>query len=223
MTDLPLRRYRLNPRRPRLVLEEGYLTVAMSNWFGRRTWQVPYDDLAFVDVTGEPPTSTDGVVLEEPLRIPYLFSTGPITRPTTVLLFRTRQTMPPLRTVVAIAPNTDVAGPIESRRGVQLDGIAIRLDHPVRGHAELVAHGIEQVHDDTGFWQDHRATLQDPGEIEDLLSDERRTSRRLMIGWGMFAAGLGGAAYFAEGSTWPLAVGCGAVAAVGAVMSRVGS
>lgn len=45
---------------------------------------------------------TDEVVFVVPLLVPYLFTTGPLTDPTTALVFKTPQRVPPIRAAAAI-------------------------------------------------------------------------------------------------------------------------
>lgn len=93
-----LRNYRLTPRKACIELVGDAAALVLPGYFGRRRWAVTLSDLAVVDLTA-PNLAADVEedVFRDDLAIPYFFTTGPVTTPTTLLLFATPQRVPPLR------------------------------------------------------------------------------------------------------------------------------
>ena len=106
---IPLKTYRVSPRKARIELEGGAAELFLPTYFGRRRLHVPLNGLAVCDLTS--PLIVDSPaddVFRQPIALPYLFTTGPATAPTLLLLFAERQRVPPLRVVAAWAPNVDL-------------------------------------------------------------------------------------------------------------------
>lgn len=180
--SIPLRTYRINPRKSRIELSGDVARLVLPGYFGRRTWSVPVGQMGVVDLTSMPVSDTsEEDVYRDAVRIPYFFTTGPATAPTTLLLFEHPQRVPPLRAVAALAPNTSLPfGYFESRseRGAYVDGVLLRAADPAGAAARLVSAGAAPVQDPGTWLREHRERVIDPVERETLLR-HRRTSLRL--------------------------------------------
>ena len=119
------------------------------------------------------------------VKIPYLFTTGPLTQPNILLVFATPQRVPALRRAVDMAPNVSLpftARMTRSAQGVFLDGVTLRAEGEepvVRGR--LIAAGLTPVEDITAWLVAHRETTSDPA----LIREEVKSVRRRRI-WSRF-------------------------------------
>lgn len=192
-----LRNYRFNPRKARIEVEGDAAALVLPAYFGRHPWRVQFADLAVVDLTS-PMLAPDAgeEVFRDGIAIPYFFTTGPVTAPTTLLLFRTPQRVPPLRAVAAWAPNIDLPfGYRESRsqRGAFIDGALLRAEDPPSAAERLVMVGAERVHDPAEWLRGHRDAVTDPVEREHVLAHGRRSLWLSRASSGLLFASLLGA------------------------------
>lgn len=173
-----LRTYRLAPRKARLECVGDELVLRLPTYFGRRAWRVPIAEVNVVDMTA-PQTVVRRTesVYAEPVSVPYLFTTGPNTRPTTLLLFTTPQRVPPLRLVTAIAPNSSLPFGYRASRsatGARLDGVFLRAVDPAGAVARLVMAGARPIDDPVGWLQTHREMIADPVKAAAIVSSTKR-------------------------------------------------
>lgn len=173
-----LKTYRLAPRKARLDCVGGELVLRLPTYFGRRAWRVPMTEVNVVDLSS-PQTVVQRTedVYAEPVSVPYLFTTGPNTRPTTMLLFTTPQRVPPLRLVTAIAPNTPLPFGYRASRsatGARLDGVLLRAVDPADAAARLVMAGARRVDDPIGWLRAHREVVADPAKAAAIASSTKR-------------------------------------------------
>ncbi|MBO2460185.1 hypothetical protein [Actinomadura violacea] len=180
MSEVPqvrLRTYRL-ARGAYLRGTGGELALRLPAYFGRRPWRVPMSEVGVVDLTS-PRTALQkaGDVHAEPVVAPYLSTTGPLTRPTTLLLFTTPQRVPPLRLLAAIAPNSPLPFGYRASRsaeGGRLDGVLLRAADPGDAADRLVAAGAQRV-DDPALWlREHRKRVTDPVRADAIALSEKR-------------------------------------------------
>ncbi|QKG24754.1 SIMPL domain-containing protein [Actinomadura verrucosospora] len=180
MSEVPqvrLRTYRL-ARKAYLRGSGGELALRLPAYFGRRLWRVPMAEVNVVDLTS-PRTVVQkiGDVYAEPVVTPYLPTTGPLTRPTTLLLFTTPQRVPPLRWLAAIAPNSSLPfgyRASRSAKGARLDGVFLRAADPGDAADRLVAAGAQRV-DDPALWlREHRKRVADPVRADAIALSEKR-------------------------------------------------
>ncbi len=192
-----LRNYRLTPRKARIELVGDAAVLVLPGYFGRRRWGVKLSDLAVVDLTA-PNLAADVEedVFRDDLTIPYFFTTGPVTAPTTLLLFDTPQRVPPLRISAAWVPNMDLPfGYRESRseRGALLDGALLRAEDPSSAADRLVLAGARRVHDPAGWLRANRDVVTDPVEREQILAHGQRSVWLARASNGLVFASLIGA------------------------------
>jgi hypothetical protein len=193
-----LRNYRVNPREARVELDGDTAALVLPAYFGRHRWRVQLADLAVVDLTSPmfaPDAGED--VFRNGLATPYFFTTGPVTAPTTLLLFRAPQRVSPLRAVAAWAPNVDLPfGYRESRskRGAFVDGAFLRAEDPPNAAERLVMAGAERVHNPAQWLRANREVVTDPVEREQVLAHGRRSLWFSRVSNGLMLASLIGAA-----------------------------
>lgn len=205
MDVVRLRNYRLAPRKARIELIDGTARLHLPQYFGRRPWSLPVGDMAVADLTSSSSCSTaveePEPLFARPIRIPYLFTTGPATEPNLIVLFGEPKRVPPLRWSAAIAPNTDLPfGFFESRAqgGASVDGVMLRTADPVAAVAKLVAAGVEPFSDGLCWLASRRRIVTDPTERAALLQRRHRVGRLQRManwaGWATLGVGLAGGA-----------------------------
>lgn len=156
-TVVPLRTYRWAPRKATMTVDGGSVELYLPTYFGSHRWRIPVSEVAVWDAddSHDEDEREGEVIFPAAIVVPYLITTGPATTPTTALLFRTAQRVPPVRALAAWAPNTDVGvGYRESRsdEGAFLDGVMLRFRDPDAPLAALVAAGAERVSNDVAFF-----------------------------------------------------------------------
>lgn len=204
MTSVELRAYRWTRRRPSISVDGDDLVLRLPSYFGRHVWRVPAGDVVVAD-----PSDFDDdteVVFDPPLAIPYLFTTGPATKPTAVLLFRGPQRVPPVRLVTAIAPNADLPfGYWQARSdgGAFIDGVLVRtaVDD---GAASLSALGIERVTRPLDWLRAHRVTVQAPHLIDEAKRLHRRARAKMLGSLTLFVLlAVPGRILVGDDPSWP--------------------
>lgn len=222
---IPLKTYRVSPRKARIELEGGAAELFLPTYFGRRRLHVPLNGLAVCDLTS--PLIVDSPaddVFSQPIALPYLFTTGPATAPTLLLLFAERQRVPPLRVVAAWAPNVDLPfGWTSSRssQGASVDGVLLRASDSAEASRRLVDAGATEVHDPAQWMREHRDRVMDPLEVEQVIADETRRVRLAWVASGGLFASLVGAALILGAEQLPLALlGVPAAAAAASLAVR---
>ena len=92
---VPLRTYRIAPRKAAIEIDGARVSLYLPVYFGRRRWELNASDLAVMDRTRLAATSEfeqddsdpyAGVVLRRGITIPYLPTTGPAAEPNLALL-----------------------------------------------------------------------------------------------------------------------------------------
>jgi hypothetical protein len=127
-TDIPLRTYRLTPRKPVLAIHDGGLLLRLPGFFGRHWFRIALTAVCAVDLAKIEEPETIGW-FDPPPVIPFLPTTSPYVDPTLGLLFRDRQRVPPLRALAALAPNVDLPFTwfqTRSAKGALFDGLLLR-------------------------------------------------------------------------------------------------
>jgi hypothetical protein len=180
--SFPLRAYRFNWRKPTALVDAaaGSVELYLPAYFGRHRWRLDASELAVVDPAsaGGGPVSSEVYFAAPPL-VPYLFTTGPATMPTTGLLFQRAQRVPPIRMAASWAPNSNVPiGVRESRTsgGAHLDGVFLRFEDPAAAHGALLRAGATTTTDPDAWLARHRTLVVDPVEVAAV----RRRHRRLV-------------------------------------------
>ena len=203
----PLKAYRINPRKPTMKVDTGAVELYLPSYFGRRRWHLHAREVAVVDLETPGGGSTpSGAVFATPPLLPYLFTTGSHTMPTTALLFEHPQRVPPIRRVAAWAPNTDLPiGVFESRskNGAHLDRVFLRFHEPALATQALIRAGATATADPDRWLAGRRRILSDPEEVR---TAERRyrslvwldRSRYLFIALAVLVAMLAGS----EDASW---------------------
>lgn len=160
---IPLKAYRWSRRKSRLELHGSTVSIVLPSYFGNQQWNVPVADLAVSDLTllpDEPSTQEpEEVFFEQPIALPYFFTTGPATEPTLALLVRKPVKTPVLRRVVAMAPNVDLPftrRESRSTKGALVDGVLLRAERPSEAVRLLGDAGAEVTLDPEGWLRAHR-------------------------------------------------------------------
>jgi len=172
---IALRSYRVHVRKSRIEVVGDDAELVLPASFGSRRLVVPLRDITVVDLTS-PTLVEDEVFFRRPPVIPYFFTTGPATEPTTTLLFRTSRRVPPLKVSVAMAPNMDLPfGWWESRSagGAHVDGVDLRAVDPVDAARRLTSAGARRTDDPAQWLRDHHQAVDDPIEREQLRTEAR--------------------------------------------------
>jgi hypothetical protein len=205
---IPLMTYRLQPRKARIELDGGDARLFLPSYFGSRRLQVPLSELHVCDLTSPLlPDSPGDDIFRDVVKIPYFFTTGPVTAPTLLLLFATPQRVPPLRAISAFAPNVDLPFGWRSTRtdaGTSIDGALLRTPDPTAASRQLVAAGATGVTDPDQWLREHRERVMDPREAEQIIADDARRMRMARIGSGVLLASLAGAAAILGSEDLPL-------------------
>ncbi|ADP81190.1 hypothetical protein [Pseudofrankia inefficax] len=179
-----LKSYRLAVRKPSVVSRDGNIEMTLPTYFGGRKWIIPLRQIAVRDLSAAP--SVDNTADREPvlareLRVPYLFTTGPVTKPNLQLMFDEPQRVPPVRLAAAFAPNTDLPFGYRSTRsqiGDHVDGVLLRAYDSAKLSRLLKAAGARPFDDPTSWMHEHRTIVSDATE-RDTLTRRRRTGRSL--------------------------------------------
>lgn len=176
--SIPLRAYRIAPRKPRIDLESGWVILVVPTYFGNRPWRIPVSVVGINDSGSDPASESDhGPLFAQELKVPYLATTSDLTNSNVELLFREPQRIPPLRVWIALASNIDMPiGWLESRseRGGTLDGVRLRAVDPAEAIRKLLEMGAERVADPDSWLARTRRTVQMPVERERLIAHRRR-------------------------------------------------
>lgn len=204
--SIPLRTYRLTPRKARVELDNGQVHFHLPSYFGRRRLSVPSTECGVSDLEAQHQSwvEQEEWVYPDGSGIPYFFTTGPLTSPKLAVLFRSRQRVPPLRLLAAAAPNIDLPfGCFSSRRGAaHVDGMLLRAVDSTSGTEARVNYGCERVLDIDGFLAAHRQMERDPQVIAGLEERWKRAVWRQRFSYGLLLAGISLAAIgFGEDST----------------------
>jgi hypothetical protein len=181
MSDVfSLKAYRFHIRKPtaRVDSAAGSVELYLPAYFGRHRWRLEASGLAVVDLATVGDGSIgSGTVFATPPLVPYFFTTGPGTTPTTGLLFVHPQRVPPIRPLAAWAPNTDVPiGVLESRSktGADIDGLLLRFDDPAGVAQALLRAGAQSTTDPDRWLEGHRQIVSDPNEARTTQLRHRR-------------------------------------------------
>jgi hypothetical protein len=191
---IPLRTYRLSRKRHCIQLSAGIARVSLPQYFGRATWDVRIDAIGVTDLSGvgESKGWADANLRSVP-RVPYLFTTGPMTSPNLMLLFRTPQRLPPVRRIVAVAPNVDLPFRYrEARSGALVDGVLFRAVDAQSATATLIEGGAELVDDAASWLGQHREVVKD-----DRAAAALRSRRKALARLGLVSAVMISAAFLA--------------------------
>ena len=232
-TLVPLRTWRLSPRKARLELSPGQLSVYLPAYFGGHRLVVPTIDVVFADLDADDDELPDDppehdVWFEEPLRVADFPTASTLVEGSLVLAFVRPVRVPPLRWVMAMSDNVDLPfGYFSSRRGegAHVDAVRLRPADREAAAGALRLAGVRQVDDPLSWLSEHRALETDPEVISELQELDRRSEVRGR--WFFRGAVLGFpllvVARFTDDFRWA-AVGGGAFGAlwlVGQVVSRL--
>jgi hypothetical protein len=220
---VPLQTYRIHLRRARIELEGGDAQLFLPSFFGSARFRVPLSELHVCDLSSPLLSESPGEdVYRDALAIPYFFTTAPVAAPTLLLLFATRQRVPPLRALTAFAPNTDLPFGWRSSRtdaGALIDGALLRTPDPTEASRRLVEAGATEVTDPDHWLREHRERIADPHEAQQVITDDARRVRFDQLGAGLLMASFMGAAAIVGTEEAPLALlglpAAGAVAGFG--------
>ena len=224
VTVIPLKSYRIAPRKPWLRIDVDAVVMRMPSWFGGRTFSVPLASTGVVDLdlVQESP-EVEGTVYAEPVVIPYVYTTGPATLPNLGLVFAEPVPLPKLRWLVASQVSGDV--PKRSARdgrpaGRYVDGLLLRAVDPQTAIELLAASGAERVTAPEAWLDARRARIEDPEVVAEMEAKDRRFTWTGRIGATLFFGGLASAfaldAWVSEDAAVPAFV----VAGAGAVLHQ---
>lgn len=109
-------------------------------------------------------------MLKEPLRLPYLVTTGPLSTPNLTLLFREPRRAPRLRWSRAIS----ASGTLGSfrhrlREGALLDGVMLRCADPETALHTLGAGRVEVTYTPDGWLGQHRRVVENAANAKKYL------------------------------------------------------
>lgn len=207
-----LKAYWFAIRKPRVVCGGGVISMILPGYFGGRQWTVPAGHAAVRDLSAAPlpeDAQEPEPVLASELAVPYLFTTGPMTRPNLLLMFTEPQRVPPLRLAASLASNTDLPfgyRSTRSKRGAHVDGILLRADNPAVLCRSIVAAGGSHFDDPVRWLREHRQVVTDVVQ-QNSLTRRRRTGRRVQIAAAtlLLLTGIGGSRFVGDdGPLWPL-------------------
>jgi hypothetical protein len=174
---IPLRAFRINPRKAYLDLLPGQISLYLPAYFGRRLLELPTVGAAFaLDDSGAPPidqvsgAEDEDAFFREAIVIPYFPTASVVRGPNTMILLPTRVRMPPLRRTMMFNQNISLPfGYRQSRseKGVFLDGVELAVADLASARIALMQAGLTE--ESASKWlAAHRELEQDPTEIEDI-------------------------------------------------------
>lgn len=197
MPVIPLKAYRVAPRKPWLAIEGGEVRLKVPAWFGGATFATPVSNVGVVDpALAQPSPEVDDVVFEEPLVLPYLYTTGPATAPNVGLVFAEPVRTPGLRWLVLSQLSEDLPKrPERDGRpaGRYVDGVMLRAEDPAAAVEALAAAGAERVTAPDAWLAARRRQVTDPDVIADREAAGRRFTWTARSGLALFAGGIGAA------------------------------
>lgn len=211
---IPLRTYRFYGKKSRIEVDGGIARLFLPQYFGRAIWEIPIDSIGVTDLsTLEAPPALEDTNLRKTPRIPYFFTTGTVTSPNLLLLFRTPQRVPPVRAIVALAPNVDLPfGYREARSGALIDGTLLRAVDAKAAAAFLAQAGAEVIEDPTSWLIRYREIVADEAHATELRTRRRAFRRLLRVSSVLLIAGfvagipLRGRGDFPTWGWWVLAI-----------------
>lgn len=203
---IPLKTYRWKKNPPHIWVSGEWLVVSIPTYFGDHEWRLPLDEVAIVDARDPAgPVAEDHPNLEHDYSrrlkreqlVPYLATTASVAPPTSGLLFRRPQRVPPVRASAVRNPMHPFpfgAKATKSSEGAYLDGVLLREEVP--GHLAAIAsgHGIELA---TGldWFERHRETRpESPGE------NHLPPASRMVESAGLVSAAAGGGLWWLGGT-----------------------
>jgi hypothetical protein len=203
--SIPLKTWRLSPRKARIDVLPDELSVYLPAFFGptplslpRKGTVVEYLDHAGPDVEGP------DVWFKDPVRSAY-FPTGSVmVDPDLVLALTTPAKVPPLRRTMAMSNNVDLPftrAETTSAEGVTIDAVALRVADLAQARHELAAAGIAETSDSAAWMVAHRELETDPDVVAELKEDEAVFDKANRIGMWLTVPGvvLLGVARFTDG------------------------
>jgi len=215
---IPLKAYRIAPRKPWVAVVDGLVTFRLPGFLGKRTFSTPIGNVGAVDprLLGESAVAED-VVYEMPIVVPYAYTTSATTAPNVGVVFREPVAVPtPLllrQRVDELAPKRGATADLPAGRYV--DGLLLRAVDPDTAIETLAVAGAERVVDPDAFFAAHRAIESDPREIARAERAERVSG---WLEWALYpvlGTGLAVAAFGGITGREPL-VDIGMIGAVGA-------
>lgn len=187
---VPLRAFRLNPRKAHLDLLPTQISLFLPFYFGRRRLEFPLAGAAFaidglptpVDQLHEP--EDDEVFFHEAIVIPYFPTASVVRGPNTTILLPEPQRMAPLRRAIMLNQNVDLPfgyRQSHSDKGVWLDGVELAVADPASARLALMNAGLTEA--DPSHWlAAHRELEQDTDEREAIRADVAHARRFIGIG-----------------------------------------
>lgn len=179
-----LRRYRLLSRMAYLEVGPSTVTIVVPRVFGgQQSWEVPIHMLGVV----LPPTSTgrghttdlvdrdqEVWVTRQAFQVPYLSTTSPLARPNLTLLFTVPQRLPPVRWSAGSDLGISSAA-TRSERGVEVDGVQLRVLEPVSACQAVMAAGAQVIADVDEFVKRNRDVVRDPETARKAVATRHRS------------------------------------------------
>lgn len=190
---VPLRAFRIAPRKPYLVVGTDEVGVRLPGWFGGTPWRVPLALVGVADLTAVVSGPPEGAPLAEPVVVPFLYTTNAVPAPNLALVFREPVPAPRFRYLVRQQAHADV--PKRGARGGRpagryVDGLLLRAVDPAVAVETLVAAGAERVADPDAWLAARRELVTDPAERAGLVAAGARFRRVGRVGAGIGCAGV---------------------------------
>jgi hypothetical protein len=179
-----LRSYWFSRRKPSIRIGLEVIELHLPLYFGKAVWRIPKDqagviDLPRHDATVETVTDVGGVVFASPLPIPYFVTTGPLAKPNLMLLFRTKQRLPPFR---KFPDNKGHAIPFTAKmtrsvEGTWVSGLTLRALDSTNAQQIMAAAGVVTVPSMLEWLKEHYETINDPAEKVEHFQRRARAER----------------------------------------------
>lgn len=179
---VPLRAFRLNPRKAHMDVLPGQINLFLPAYFGRRLVELPTVGAAFAiddkhtqsdDDVGLL-TDDEDVFFEKPIVVPYFPTASVVRGPNAMIMLPRPARMPSLRRAMMFNQNVSLPfGYRQSRsdEGVWLDGVELAVADPTAARSALLQAGLVEEKFPTKYFAAHRELEHDPGEIASIQGD----------------------------------------------------
>jgi hypothetical protein len=167
-----LRCYRHAVRKPSMTIDDQSIHLYLPAYFGKLIWSLPLDQTAVLrpisnNTSGSQSTDSDLMFFTEPIIVPYFYTTGPATKPSLTLFFRSSQRVPPLQSVFL---ETSEMIPFSrkmsrSAEGVWVTGLKLRMVDTIRAHTFLARAGAESIVSESIWLKQNRPVVKDPADL----------------------------------------------------------
>ncbi len=205
-TSIPLRSYWFHRHKPSIQFGTGCVELRLPHYFRQRTWTVPLDQVGVLDLNqhdspAETVTEPGGILFASVHLVPYFVTTAPATNPNLLLVFRSKQRVPPFRRCFYDrgAPTIPFSARMtRSAEGAWVSGLSLRAEDPALANSTMVSNGIATVTSMLQWMTDHYETINDQSKKEQHVEMNSYARRIGFVGVALLVVALGGSWLFIQ-------------------------